>query len=212
MRLPVVVRLRLHRLGALLLLFHLEQQRAVDVWQYTSKRNGGLDKRVQFLVTADSELEMARRDALDLEILGGVACKFEHFGGQVLENGGQVDAGFGADARLLARNGTKVALYATAGELQGRGHVSASFLCAECENRCAGWWLGDDALYRAATHLETRFGRVRLCRLDVRIALSSCLASRLSCRRCQLLQAPMARLRASAYLFHRQPCRMSFTG
>jgi hypothetical protein len=41
--------------------------------------------------------------------------------------------------------------------------------------------LGDDA-YRAATHLETGFGGVRLGRLDLRIALSSSLSSSLACK------------------------------
>jgi|TARA_R110002003_G_scaffold123_9_gene11160 hypothetical protein len=60
---------------------------------------------------------MAWRYALDLKVLCSVACEFEDFGGQVLENGSQVDGGFGADARLLARNGSEVTLYATAREL-----------------------------------------------------------------------------------------------
>jgi hypothetical protein len=71
---------------------------------------------------------MARRNALDLEILGGVACKLEHFGCKILENGGEVDGGFGADARLLTRDGAKVALYATARKLLRRTNVSASYL------------------------------------------------------------------------------------
>lgn len=60
---------------------------------------------------------MTWRDALHFEVLGSVACKFEDFGGKVLENGGQVDRSFGANARLLARDGTKMTLYTTAGEL-----------------------------------------------------------------------------------------------
>jgi hypothetical protein len=38
------------------------------VWQHTTERNGGTDQGVEFLVAADGELEMARRDALDLEV------------------------------------------------------------------------------------------------------------------------------------------------
>lgn len=56
----------------LLLLLDLEQQRAVDVWQYTSEGDGGADQRVELLVTTDGELQVAGSDALDLEILGGV--------------------------------------------------------------------------------------------------------------------------------------------
>lgn len=60
---------------------------------------------------------MAWRNTLDFEVLGSIASQFEDFGGQIFEDGGQVDAGFGADARLLARDGSEVTLYATAGEL-----------------------------------------------------------------------------------------------
>lgn len=56
----------------LLLLLDLEQQRAVDVRQYTSEGDGRADQRVELLITADSELQMAGSDALDLEVLGGV--------------------------------------------------------------------------------------------------------------------------------------------
>lgn len=42
------------------------------MWQYTSEGDGRTDQRVELLVTADGELQMAGCDALDLEILGGV--------------------------------------------------------------------------------------------------------------------------------------------
>lgn len=40
--------------------------------QDASEGDGRADQRVQLLVTTDGELEVARRDALDLEILCGV--------------------------------------------------------------------------------------------------------------------------------------------
>ena len=49
----------------LLLLFDLEQQRAIDVWQHSSKRDRRADQRVEFLIAANGELQMARRDTLD---------------------------------------------------------------------------------------------------------------------------------------------------
>lgn len=61
---------------------------------------------------------MAWGDALDLEILGGVASQFEHFGSQIFEDGGKIDRSFSADARLLAGDGSEMALYATARELR----------------------------------------------------------------------------------------------
>lgn len=85
--------------------------------QDTTEGDRRADERVELLVTADSELKVAGRDALDLEILGGVAGELENFGSQVLEDGGEVDRGFRADAGFLAGDGAKVALYATAWEL-----------------------------------------------------------------------------------------------
>jgi hypothetical protein len=38
-----------------------------------SARDGALDERVELLVPADGELQVARGDALDLEVLAGVA-------------------------------------------------------------------------------------------------------------------------------------------
>ena len=104
-------------LASLLLLLHLQQQCAVDVWQDTSEGNRCADKRVEFFVAADGELEMAGGDALDFKVLGSVASEFEDFSSKVLEDGGQVDGGLCANARLLARDGTKMTLYATAREL-----------------------------------------------------------------------------------------------
>jgi hypothetical protein len=37
-------------------LLDLEQQRTVDVWQDTTKGNGGADQSVELFVTADGEL------------------------------------------------------------------------------------------------------------------------------------------------------------
>ena len=102
----------------LLLLLDLEQQSSVDVWQDTTKRDGRADQCIQLLVSSDRELQVARRDTLHFEILGGVASKLEYFGRQVFEDCGQVDGGFGADARLLAGDGAEMALYAAAWELR----------------------------------------------------------------------------------------------
>lgn len=59
----------------------------MDVRNDTTTGNGGLDERVQFLVTTDSELEMSWGDTFYFKILAGVACQFQHLGGQVLQDG-----------------------------------------------------------------------------------------------------------------------------
>lgn len=60
---------------------------------------------------------MAGCDTLHLQVFCGVTCQLEDFGSEVLQDGGKVDSCFGADARLVAGNGSEVALYATAWEL-----------------------------------------------------------------------------------------------
>lgn len=59
-------------------------QRAVDVRDDTAAGDRGLDERVELLVSADGQLQVAGRDALDLEVLGRVARELEHLGRQVL--------------------------------------------------------------------------------------------------------------------------------
>lgn len=59
----------------LLLLLDLEQQGAVDVRQDTSEGDGCADQRIQFLVSADGELQVARRNTLDFEVLRSVLFK-----------------------------------------------------------------------------------------------------------------------------------------
>ena len=59
-------------------------QRAVNVGDDTTAGDRGLDERVELLVTANGELQVAGGDTLDLEVLGRVARKLEHLGGEVL--------------------------------------------------------------------------------------------------------------------------------
>ena len=61
--------------------------------QDTTKGNRRSDQGVEFFVAADGELQVAGRDALDFEVFGRVAGEFEDFGGEVLEDGGNVDGG-----------------------------------------------------------------------------------------------------------------------
>ena len=63
------------------------------MWQDTTERDRGADEGVKLLVAADGELQVTGRDALDFEILGSVAGELEDFGGEVLEDGGDVDCG-----------------------------------------------------------------------------------------------------------------------
>ena len=109
---------------ALLLLLHLEEERAVDVRQDTTEGDRGVDEGVEFLVTADRELQVSGRDALDFEVLGRVSGQFQHFGSKVFEDGGHIDGGFGADAHLVLGLRLEETLHTTAGELERGRAVS----------------------------------------------------------------------------------------
>lgn len=87
------------------------------MWKDTTEGDRCADKGVELFVTTDGKLEMAWRDALDFQIFGGISGEFEDFGGEVFENSGEVDGGFGTDAHLVAGRVTEVTLYATAWEL-----------------------------------------------------------------------------------------------
>jgi hypothetical protein len=49
---------------------------------HASARDGGLDERVELLVSTDGELQMAGSDTLHLQILGGVSGKLKHLLGE----------------------------------------------------------------------------------------------------------------------------------
>ena len=61
--------------------------------QYTTKSDRCADEGVQFFVSSDGELQMARRDTLDFQIFRGVAGQFEDFCGEVFEDSGNIDGG-----------------------------------------------------------------------------------------------------------------------
>ena len=85
--------------------------------QDTTEGYGGADQSIELLISADRELEMARCDALDLEILGSVAGKFENLSGEVLEDSCDIDSSFGADAHLVLSVVLEETLDTTAREL-----------------------------------------------------------------------------------------------
>lgn len=135
----------------LLLLLDLEEERAVNVRQHTTKGDCGADQGIELLVATNGKLQMAGRDALDLEVLCGVlrkktsvrrssgcvfartcmrmrketyACQFKNFRSQVLENGRHVHRRLGANAHLVLSVGLEEALNTATGEL-GRESVIA---------------------------------------------------------------------------------------
>jgi hypothetical protein len=76
----------------------LVHQRLVNVRNDAAAGNRRLDERVELFVAADRQLQVPGGDALDLQVLAGVAGQLEDFGGQVLQDRRCVDRRRGSHA------------------------------------------------------------------------------------------------------------------
>ena len=63
----------------------------------TLRDDDGSEELVELLVVADSELEVTGNDTRLLVVTGGVTGELEDLGGEVLEDGSEVDGGAGTD-------------------------------------------------------------------------------------------------------------------
>jgi hypothetical protein len=96
--------------------------------KHTTESDGRADQRIQLLVATDRELQVAGCDALDFEVLRGVAGELKDFGGEVLEDSGDVNGGFGANAHFVLGLRFEETLDATARELGCRCELA----CGAC--------------------------------------------------------------------------------
>ena len=96
----------------------LVDERLVDVRNDTTSGNGSLDESIQLFVTPNGQLQVTRRDTLDLEILAGVSSQLEDFGGQVLQDSRSVDRSSGSDTVSLVNGVLQETVNTTDGELK----------------------------------------------------------------------------------------------
>ena len=96
----------------------LANERLVNVRNDAAAGNGCLDERVELLVAAYGELQVARIDALHLEILARVAGQLEHLGREVLEYGRAIDGRRGTHTAVTRRAQLEVSMDATDGKLE----------------------------------------------------------------------------------------------
>lgn len=131
-----------------ILLCGLLDEHLVNVRDHTTTGNGGVDEGVELLVSADSELEMARRDTLDLEILGGVTSKLENLGGEVLKDGSTVDGSSGSNTTVGLDALLQESVDTTDGELESSPGRSGDALLSLGTSHCCflfvdwGGWVG----------------------------------------------------------------------
>lgn len=84
--------LQSHKRRLLSLLCLFGQENCLNVGQYTTLGDGhSRQQLVQFLVISDGELQMSRDDSGFLVVSGCIACQFQHFGGQVFQDGCKVN-------------------------------------------------------------------------------------------------------------------------
>ena len=103
------------RLGGL-----LGEKDGVDVGEDTAGRDGDSAKElVELLIVLDGQGDVAGDDAALLVVASGVAGKLEDLGAEVLEDGGEVDAGANSDA-LGVSSLLQVAANTGHGELESR--------------------------------------------------------------------------------------------
>lgn len=77
----------------------------MDVRDNSSSSDGRFDERVEFLVSANRELQVTRRDTFHFQVFTGVAREFENFCGKVFEDGRGVDGSSRSDS-LVRVNAT----------------------------------------------------------------------------------------------------------
>lgn len=87
------------------------------MWQDTTTSDGGTDQAVKLFVSANRKLQVTGCDALDAKILGCVTCQLEHLGGEIFQDGGCVDGGFGADTDVVLGSVLQVTVDTTDREL-----------------------------------------------------------------------------------------------
>jgi hypothetical protein len=96
----------------------LGKQSLVDMWVYTTTSNGSLDHAIQFFITTNSELKMARSDTLHLEVTRSITSQLENFGTQVLKHSGTIHSGSSTDTLLLGHTVLEITVDTTNRELK----------------------------------------------------------------------------------------------
>lgn len=91
----------------------------MDVGNDATSGDGGLYEGVEFLVSANGELQVTRSDTLHFEIFTGIASELENFGGEVFEDGRGVNRRGGPDSLVGVNATLEESMNSSDGELQG---------------------------------------------------------------------------------------------
>ena len=95
----------------------LDDESLVNVGDNTTTSDGRFDKSVELFVTADSQLQVARGDAFDLEVFAGVTSELKNLSSEVLKNSSWVDCCSGANTAAGIDSSLENSVNSTNGEL-----------------------------------------------------------------------------------------------
>ena len=136
----------------------------MDVGDNTTTGDGGLDERVELLITTDGELEVTGRDTLHLEVARGVAGELHHLSAQVLEDRGGVHGSSRTDTVVGVNAGLEETVDTTDGELETSAHGAGDGLGLAALGLALAT-LGLTALSLTLTTTSRRLGK---CKKDKR--------------------------------------------
>lgn len=89
---------------SLVLLSVLGKQRLVNVRNNSTTSNSSLDKRVQFFISSNGQLQVSWSNSLDLEILGSVSSELQYFSSKILQDSSSVDSSSGSYSLVLGHS------------------------------------------------------------------------------------------------------------
>ena len=72
----------------------------MNVWDDTSACDGSLNEGVQFLISTNGQLQMARGDTLDFQILASIPSQLQNLSSQVLQDGSGVHSCSGTNTAI----------------------------------------------------------------------------------------------------------------
>ena len=82
----------------------------VNVRNDTSASDCGLDECIQFFVTTNGKLQVARSNTLNFQIFGCISCQLKNFGSQVFKNSGSVHSSGGTNTLSLRNPSLEVSV------------------------------------------------------------------------------------------------------
>jgi len=102
----------------LFLLVRFLDERFVNVRNDTTASDGGLDERIEFLISANGELKMSWGDTLYPVVLRCITSQLEHFSSQILQDGGAIYSRSRPHTSVIGSALLQEAMDSSYGELQ----------------------------------------------------------------------------------------------